>query len=135
MSESSRDLINKAAKRCNILASEEALNAAEMQDALVMLNDMMSNFGPRGIPYVHTALALTDTINMPDEVLRDLMLVFCIDLADDYGIGLNPNTQMECQAAIKTLQAYYYLARPGIIDPVLRQRRWSFFSISRGGGI
>ena len=69
------DIISRAAKRINVLAGEEALGAAEAVDALQSLNDMLFGFGPKGIQYVHTTLTATDTVNFPDEQLRNVMLM------------------------------------------------------------
>lgn len=131
MSATALDIINRAGKRAKILADEAAFTASEAVDALQLMNDMMQGFGPMGISYAHTTLAATDTVNMPDEQLRNLVLMLTKELAVDFQMPLSPELLLMIEGAKGELQAAYYMARPAITDPLLRAR-WSPFVISRG---
>jgi len=126
------DIINRACRRINILAGEEALSAAEASDALQNLNDMLHAFGPMGIKYAHTTLAAGDTVNFPDEQLRNIMLMLCADLADEYSVPLGPETSEAIRQAKNELQAAYLVLPPAVPDRSLRVRRPGFYDFARG---
>lgn len=116
------DIITRAARRLQIIAGEEAMTAAEQVDALQLFNDMLHGFGPRGIYYTHTTLAASDTVNMPDELLRALTLVFAQELALDFGRPIGAALAMEIAEARNALQAAYWVQPPADTDPLLRPR-------------
>jgi hypothetical protein len=126
------DIVTRAAKRINVLAAEEALNASQMVDGLQTLNDLLAGFGPAGIQYVHATLAQTDTLNFPDEQIRNVMLMLCSELADDYGVSIGQSLALAIQAAKLELQAAYLNVDPAVPDRALRRRRPGFYDFARG---
>lgn len=134
MSTTANDLITRAGRRLKILAGEEAFTGAEASDNLQLLNDMMAGFGPRGIQYAHTTLASADTVNVPDELIRSLTLVFAKELAMDYGVSIDPGTAAEIADAENQLRAYYYSVPVHAADRGLIRRINNVgpFNISRG---
>lgn len=125
------DIITRAGRRSKALAGEEAFAAAEAVDALQLLNDMMHAFGPRGVYYVHATLGATDTVNMPDEQIRNLILLFTEELMIDYGMPVDPVMASLISGALSELQAYYWVQPPADTDPLLRQRRFDRTDITR----
>ena len=125
------DIINRAARRIGFLANEETLTATEMANALQALNDMLFAFGPMGIRYVHTTLLQTDTLNVPDEQVRNVMLMFCKDLADDYTLALSPSLLADILNAKQELQAAYLVINPAVPDRGLRRRRAGWIDFER----
>lgn len=126
------DIISRAARRAKILAGEETMGSAEAVDALQLLNDMLHEFPARGIKYPHRTLAATDTVNVPDRMLRALTLVFVKELAIDYGISLDAATENEIAAAENRLQAYYLVVNPTAPERALKSRRLGAFDFDRG---
>ena len=126
------DIINRAAQRTNILAGGEALDATDMARCLEIMNDMMSGFYASGIEYVHVPLAQTDTVNMPDQQLRNLTLMLCSELADDFGLTLGPRIAGDIMAAKLELQAAYLVINPAVPDRAIRRRRLGWFNWSTG---
>lgn len=125
------DVLTSASRRLGILPGEEALNAAEAADSLVIMNRMMNGFGPMGIAYVHAAdLVLSGRVNMPDELIRPLILMVANELADEFSMTVSPRLEIQIAEAKSTLQAYYYIGKPGITDPVLRPRAFGRFDIT-----
>lgn len=115
------DIISDAGRRAGILAGEEAWPAADMADALTRLNDMMHGFGPLGIKYAHTTLALTTTVNIPDELIDSLKWMMVGALADgDYDVQLSPKKEGQIVNAKNQLQAAYWVQPPADTEPVLR---------------
>ena len=117
-----REVILRAGRRAKITAGEESLTAAELTDALQLLNDMMHGFGPRGIYYAHTTLAAEDTVNVPDEQMRNLVLLFAEELAIDFGATLGELLATEVLNARNEMQAAYWVQPPADTDPLLRPR-------------
>lgn len=128
---SANDIINRAARRIGLLANEETLSSSEMYNALQALNAMMAGFGPMGIGYVHTTLGLTDTLNVPDEQVRNVMLMFCKDLADDYTLPLSASLLADILNAKQELQAAYLNINPAVPDRALRRRRPGWVDFQR----
>jgi hypothetical protein len=128
------DIINRAGRRLNILAGEEEWTGAEAADNLQLLNDMMHGFNGKGIQYAHVDLAAADTVNMPDELIRPLILVFCKELAIDYGEQIDPMTMGEITDAENQLKNYYLSIPPSATDRGLIRRVNNIgpFSITRG---
>jgi len=132
MTATANDIINRAAQRINVLAGEEALTAAEAVDALQIMNDMMHGFGPRGIHYAHVTLAATDTVNVPDEQIRNLVLLLADDLADGFAVPVSPDLRSDIMRAEQQMQAYYYSVPPAKINRGLLPYRFGWFDITRG---
>lgn len=128
------DIINRAGRRLKILAGEEAFSAAEMTDNLRMFNDMLVNFPARGIQYSHTDLGQTDTVNVPDQYQRALILVFSKELAMDYGVQIDPVSMDAINDSENQLRAYYLSVQPAVADRGLirRTNNVGYFNITRG---
>lgn len=126
------DIITRAARRINVLASEEAPQAADAADGLQVMNDMMHGFGPRGIHYAHVTLVATDTVNLPDEQLRNLVLLLADDLAREYSVPIAQDLRTDIMRAEQQLQAAYYSVPPAKTGRGLLRWRWGLFDITRG---
>lgn len=126
------DVCNRAASRVGILAGNEALSAADAVNCLQLLNDLMAAFGPMGIQYVHTTLTATATVNVPDEQIRNLTLMLCDELADDYGLAIGQKMAATIVQAKQELQAAYLQINPAVPDRALRVRRPGFYDFARG---
>ncbi len=126
------DIITRASRRIGILAGEEALTAAEMADSLQIMNDMMAGFGPRGIEYVHVPLALTDTVNVPDEQISNLTYMLCEELSLEFQITLGPLIAERITGAKLELQAGFLVINPAVPDRAIRRRRLGWYSWNNG---
>lgn len=131
-SATAEEVINRAMRRINVLAAEEALSANEMVDALQILNDMMFNFPARGIQYVHIELAQGDTVNVPDSQVRNVMFLLCDDLADEFGMPISADLRTDIVRAENQLQAAYFVSTPAKIGRGLLRWRWGLFQITKG---
>jgi hypothetical protein len=133
MASTANEIINRAARRIGILAESEALSASAAVDALSQLNEMLHGFGPRGIHYAHTTLAAADTLNVPDEQTRNVMLMLCQELAADYGVEITPVLAGEILDARQSLTAYYYTIPRAVGDRALQSRTTGYgFRITTG---
>ncbi len=132
MSATAQQVIERAARRINVLAAQEALNANEFDDCLQIMNDMMFGFTAKGIQYVHVTLAQTDTVNVPDEQVRNVILMLCDDLADDFGMPISPDLREDIRQARQELQNCYMVINPGVPDKALRPRRLGWYNFRWG---
>ena len=124
--------MNRGGLRAKILASQEAWGATDAADNLVLLNAMMAGFGPRGIHYAHVTLGATDTVNMPDEQIDNLVTMFAEKLCDEYGVVIDARMAGNIARAEKELQAAYYTVPLAKINRGLLRNRYGFFNITRG---
>ncbi len=131
-SATAEQVINRAFRRINVLAAQEAVNANEMTDALETLNDMMFNFTAKGIQYVHVQLAQGDTVNVPDEQVRNVVNLLCDDLADDYGVNITPDLREDIRNSKLELQNCYMVINPAVPDKAIRSRRYGFYDWRNG---
>jgi hypothetical protein len=125
------EILTRAGKRAKILADEATYTASEAVDALQLLNDLMHAFGPKGIAYAHTTLASGDTVNVPDEQLRNLTLMMTRELLIDFAMPIDEVLAAEIIAAENELQAAYHVSEPAVSDPLLRSRRPVGGNVSR----
>ncbi|WP_299109811.1 hypothetical protein [uncultured Bradyrhizobium sp.] len=128
------DIINRAARRIGVLAESEALSADALVDALGQLNEMLHSFGPRGIHYAHTTLAAgSDTVNVPDEQIRNVMLLLCQEMADEYAVSISQQLASAILDARQSLQAAYYTIPKTVGDKALMRRTAGYpFNIRNG---
>ena len=117
-----RQTITDAFHRMALISEDEAVTADQMSRALVVLNDMMNGFGAEGIQYVHTDLAVDDTLNVPDELVRSVMWMLLTELADEYGKVLDPPQQLNVDRARGALQAYYFAIPVAQLDDGVADR-------------
>lgn len=123
------DIINRAGRRSRILAEEESFGAAQAVYALQLLNDMLHNFGPRGIAYAHTTLAAGDTVNVPDELIRPLVLLFTEEICLDFGRPMDAALLDAIEGARNEFQAAYHLQEPAVSEPMLSSRGLGSYNI------
>ncbi len=131
-SATAQQIIERASRRINVLAAQEALNANELTDSLQILNDMMFNFTAKGIQYVHVVLAQGDTVNVPDEQVRNVMLMLCDDLADEFGMPISPDLREDIRNAKLELQNCYMVINPAVPDKAIRSRRYGWYNFRWG---
>lgn len=122
MANTARQVISKALKRIGILSEEAAMTAPQAVDGLSSLNDMMHGFNAMGIAYGHTDLTLDSVVNVPDEQVRDVVLLLCAELADPYGKSIGPALQRSIDGALSSLQAFYHVPPTAQLDPGLDNR-------------
>src|SRR5690242_21349804 len=72
--------------------------------SLQLLNDMMHGFNGKGIQYAHVDLTASDTVNVPDELIRPLILVFCKELAmrsEEHTSELQSHVNLVCRLLLE----------------------------------
>lgn len=121
--QTANDLILSAFHRCGLISEDEGLTSEQTTRGLKLLNDMMAGWDAEGIQYQHTDLALTDTVNVPDQLLRSTALMLMDEVADEYGKALSDRQQMQVANAKLNLQSYYYKVPVAQTDEGIVNRR------------
>lgn len=117
------DVIKDALHAIRIISEDEAPTAAQSVRGLRLMNMMMHAFNTKGIPYVHTDLALADTVNVPDEQVRNLGLLLARELSLEYGKTLGENLASAILSAENQFRAFYFKPKPARSEPSL-EGRW-----------
>jgi hypothetical protein len=110
------DIITRALRKIKVLASGESPSSEESADCLDALNDMLSAWSISGIDLAHTALALTDTLDVPDDHLEAIRLSLAERVADDFGAQLSPRDAMLAEEGRAALRAYHFSIKTIGID-------------------
>jgi len=132
-SQTAQDVITGALRRLNLISEVETMSAAQASAGLISLNEMMHGFNRKGIAYAHADLGLTDTVNMPDDLIDSLKWVLARKLADDgYGAVLSMQQMAQMVAAFNTLQSAYFMVRRSPVDSAIRARGSGGFNFTRG---
>lgn len=123
-----RQVITDCFHRMALISEDEAITADQLSRALPVMNDMMNGFGAEGIQYVHTDLAVDDTVNVPDELIRSLTFMLMDDLADEYGKVLTAGQEQVVDRARGALQAYYFsIPVAQLDDGVASRTRFGYY--------
>ena len=128
-----RNVIEDAFHRMALISEDEGITAEQSDRALTILNDMMNGWEAEGIQYTHTDLALDDTVNVPDYLVRSTTWMLVDDLSDEYGKVLSERQQIQVGRARTNLQGYYFQIPQAQTDEGIVNRRgpYAINNISR----
>ncbi len=128
-----RTIITRAFRRMGLISEDEGLTAEQTTEALDVLNDMMNGWEAEGIQYSHTDLALDDTVNVPDFLVRSAMWLLADELANEYGKALTDREIVNVERSRSNLQNYYFSIPQAQTDEGILNRRgpYTINSISR----
>lgn len=115
-----RQVIEDALHYIRILGEDDSMTDSQAARGLRVMNQMMHGFNTEGVQYVHSDLALTDTVNVPDEQVRNVALMLARAMSLEYGKTLGENLASEIVRAKGALQAFYYKVRPAKSEISLR---------------
>ncbi len=114
-----QDLINRAFRIATVIHSGEAPGAAEIQDALTMLNQMLHGWKLDGIDLNHITLALTDTFPHPEDHEEAVVYNLVPRLCTEYGVTLKTEVATLATRLFVNLQNFYADPQDARIDPAL----------------
>lgn len=133
-------LINQALQRVRVIAGDGAggpalpwyfVSATNATAAVRTFNDMMHGLGPRGIAYAHSTLEADDTVNLPDEQIRSLILLLVKEFANANGVLIPPQVAIDIDQAERQLQAAYFFPVEADTSAALGPRLFGTSSIRR----
>jgi hypothetical protein len=119
------DLITRALRKIKVLASGESPTSDEADDCLLALNDMLASWSINGLDIAHTTLALTDTLDVPDDHLEAIRLSLAENVAGDFGAQMAQADVIAAQDARAALKAYHFSIKAIGIDHPAAARRSS----------
>lgn len=131
-SATARDVITRAMRRLAVLDEAEAMNADQGANGLAWLNDLLAGFNAEGIDNAHTDLSSLDSVvNVPDHLIRSVVLLLARDIADPYGVQIMPQMAAQMMQAKQALQAHYNVRRKAVVDRALLTSPAGSYDITR----
>lgn len=122
-----RSFILSTLKRMRVLAGDEDMDQQDAQDALQALNDMMFEWGAKGMSYEHTELTLNDEFPLAGGLHNGVKAMLAVRLADDFlGGAVSPVIARDANAGERLVMKTYYILEDSSFDPVHlhMNRRW-----------
>ena len=101
------DVIKGAMRLLDKVAAGETPTAAEAQDGLQALNQMMHAFALDGIDLGHADLALAGAVNLPASHTKALKYLLAVDLASEYDMDPPAVVAVQAQDGMRLLEAHY----------------------------
>lgn len=117
------DIITRALRKIRVLASGESPTSEEADDCLNALNDMLVGWAINGIDLAHTDLALTDTLDVPDDHLEAIRMSLAERVAGDFGAQLSPTDMQIADQGRAAIRAYHFSIKTIGIDHPSAERR------------
>ena len=108
-----QDIVNRALRSIGVLASEEYATAAQQGDALDSLNDLLHEWGARGIGPGHQDVGPSDEMILDSEEYRALRLALAVELLTEYQQPPMPLLIAQADDSLRLLEARY--ANPGTL--------------------
>jgi hypothetical protein len=129
MAITARKLITRAMVKINIVARGEAPTAAEAEDGLDALNELLHAWETDGIHIGHTDLTLDSDIDLPDSHIRGVRLLLALELASEHEKTVDPVTLAQADRAKRQLINEYLVVPNARFDQSLMD-----FEANRGSG-
>lgn len=119
---SAQRIINRALTTIGVLESEETASAAQAEDALDSLVDLLNEWDLKGIGGGSQDLTLSTELTLDPDEYRALRLALAIDLAPEYQAEVSPGLFVQADAALRLLEAKYSSPRALCVDEALLER-------------
>lgn len=120
------EIITLALRLIRVTASEETPTAAEMNDGLKTLNQLMLGLEAQGVNLGFSALTLNDIFPLEEKFHEPIRYLLAVRLAPEYGIDLTPETAIISQQGLSILQSSFSDVPLLKMDKGLRNRRSRF---------
>lgn len=124
------DIVNNAARKVNIIPLNDVLDTAEVNDALVTLNGMLSMMSMEPLLNINGLvfpLTIADaSTGMDDQVEYAIIDMLAVRLASSHGMAMPQLAALDAQRAERNLKRWN--VRPIYIDsdlPQMRDTQWS----------
>lgn len=99
-----QDVINRALAKIGVRAAESPLTAAETQDGLDALNDMLAAWENSGVTLGFLPVEkVSDTIRVPRHSLAAIKANLALIIAPEYGRVVNPALAVEARDSLNDL--------------------------------
>jgi hypothetical protein len=102
-----QDIVNRSLRSIGVLASEESATAAQQSDALDSLNDLLHEWGARGIGPGHQDVGPSDELILDAEEYRALRLALAVELLTEYQQPPMPLLIAQADDSLRLLEARY----------------------------
>ncbi len=113
------DIIADAATELGIIGEGNPLSADDAAQSLRRLNDMLNAWAEDGVDLGYFALALADTVDVPDSHLRAIRANLAIDMASMFGTRASAETVAIAAGSWRALKSAYVKTREVKLDAAL----------------
>lgn len=103
-----REVITGTLRKLRVYAAGETPTAEDMDDCLVSLNEMLASWRNDGIDLSHVTLALSDTLDVPDDHLVTVKLSLAEHIGGEYGAELSATDAAVAERGRMALRAAYF---------------------------
>lgn len=119
-----RDIVRGAYRRTALIRDNGEPSAAEAQNAMDALNDMMFGWKLDGVTLdpAHTIKALGDTFTLADEHIAGVKAMLAVRMAEEHGDDIPPKLLQDAESGWMALQAAYFGDKKASFDPGMLPR-------------
>jgi hypothetical protein len=115
------ECITRALRKIRVYGAGEDPSAADSEDCLLALNQMLFGWGSNGIDLAHTELGLSDELDVPDDHCEAITLSLAERIAADFGAQVSPVDSAIADQGRSALRAYHFSIKTiGIEHPLVR---------------
>jgi hypothetical protein len=108
MAATALDCITAAMRKLRILPSGGTPSAAETEDCLAALNDMLAAWRISGIDLAQPELASSDVIDVPDNHIEAIKANLAVRIAEDFGAQIGPALASAATGSRAALAGYHF---------------------------
>jgi hypothetical protein len=123
-------MVTNSMRRINMLAAGQDADAAEADEVLGILNDMMLALPAKGVHTGWTTLALTDNFPLEDRHIEGVTWMLSEAITGGSGMSLSAEQQKKANAGWLALEADYKILERLRVDTGLSglpsQRLWGY---------
>ena len=125
-------IIDRALSTIGVLEAEESATAAQAQDALDTLNDILNEWDRRGIGGGFSDATLSTELTLDPDEYRAIRLWLALDLASEYQVTASPLLIQAADDARRLLEAKYSSPSRLCIEDVQQLGRINNYRIKTG---
>jgi hypothetical protein len=119
------EVITRALRTLKVYGAGEDPSAADEEDCLLALNNMLAGWSINGIDLAHITLIASDTLDVPDDHLEAICLSLAERIAGDFGAEITPANQAIADQGRAAIRAYHFnIATLGIDHPAAVPNAW-----------
>lgn len=123
---SAQRIIKRALDTIGVVEAEETPTAAEQQDALDALNDILNEWDLKGIGGGFQDVTISTELTLDADEYRSLRLSLAVDLATSYQAEIGQAILMQKERAERVLEAKYANPSELCIDSALTYRNGGY---------
>ena len=125
---SAQDIVKRAMRTIGVLEAEESPTAAEQEDGLENLNDILHSWRTRGIGSDHVDVEASTEMLLDSDEYRAIRYSLAMDLIPEYGCPQDRAAMIAAakDGAMRIIEAKYCRPKDLCVDAALQQDAGSY---------